>query len=123
MFKRGDVILAPCRGDRGEELRPHWMVVLGVDEDTGEVLAVFTTSIKEGMLGGQYAFTEEERSAAGFPKPSRFDPNTVWLYTKDVHHLISRSDTARRLPKRMLSRITFAVLKRRPIVRQYRLCD
>ena len=123
MFKRGDVILAPCRGDRGEELRPHWMVVLDVDEDTGEVLAVFTTSIKEGMPGGQYAFTEEERSAAGFIKPSRFDPTTLWLYGKDVHHLISQPDSTRRLPNRMMSRIFFAVAKRRPRMRRYRLCD
>ena len=123
MFKRGDVILAPCRGDRGDELRPHWMVVLEVDESTGEVLAVFTTSIKEGMPGGQYAFTEEERAAAGFIKPSRFDPNSVWLYTKDAHHLISQPDSTRRLTKRMMIRILFAVAKRRPTVRRYRLCE
>ena len=123
MFQRGDVILAPCRGDRGDELRPHWMVVLEVDESTEEVLAVFTTSIKEGLPGGQYAFTDEEQAAAGFLKPSRFDPNCVWLYAKDVHHLIGQPDHTRRLPKRMLSRIKFAVIKRRPQVRRYRLCD
>ena len=123
MFKRGDVILAPCRGDRGEELRPHWMVVLDVDEDTREVLAVFTTSIKEGMSGGLFAFTDEERSAAGFVEPSRFDPNSVWSYAKDVHHLISQPGSTRRLPKRMLNRIRLAVMKRHPQVRRYRLCD
>lgn len=123
MFKRGDVILAPCRGERGEELRPHWMVVLEVEEGTEDVLAVFTTSIKEGMPGGQYAFTEEERAAAGFIKPSRFDPNTLWLYAKDVHHLIRQPDSTRRLPRKMMSRIFFAVAKRRPTVRHYKLCE
>jgi hypothetical protein len=72
MFKRGDVILAPCRGDDGYELRPHWMVVIQVDQEDGAVYAVFTTSTKEGLSGGQYSFTDTERVLAGFLKPSRF---------------------------------------------------
>ncbi len=123
MFERGEVILAPCRGDRGEELRPHWMVVLEVDESTEEVFAVFITSVKEGMMGGRYAFTAEELGAVGLSKPSRFDPNVVWAYAKDVHHLISQPDSTRRLPGRMLNRISLAVMKQRPQVRRYRLCD
>jgi len=66
MFKRGDVILAPCRGDDGYELRPHWMVVIQVDQEDGAVYAVFTTSTKEGLSGGQYSFTDTERVLAGF---------------------------------------------------------
>ncbi len=79
--------------------------------------------VAEGSDYNEIAFTEEERAAAGFIKPSRFDPNSVWLYTKDAHHLISQPDSTRRLTKRMMIRILFAVAKRRPTVRRYRLCE
>ena len=121
MLERGDVILAPCRGDDGYELRPHWMVVIEVDPNDGRIAAVFTTSIKEGLQGGQFAFTDEERSAAGFARPCRFDPNTVWIYEKDAQHLISRPKRAGRLTKKMLSRILMAVLKRSPGRRTYKV--
>lgn len=121
MFARGDVILAPCRGDRGEELAPHWMVVIEVDPDDDRIAAVFTTSVKEGLQGGQFAFTDEERNVAGFARPCRFDPNTVWIYEKDAQHLISRPKCAGRLTNKMLSRILMAVLKRSPDRRTYKV--
>jgi hypothetical protein len=119
MFERGDVILAPCRGDRGEELAPHWRVVLEVNPENGMIAAVFTTSVKEGLRGGQFAFTDEECKVAGFAKPCRFDPNRVCLYAKEVQHLISRP--AGRLTKKMLSRIVMAVLQRSPEPTEYKI--
>ncbi len=123
MFKRGDVILAPCRGDDGYELRPHWMVVLHVDPEDGAIYAVFTTSTKEGLSGGQYSFTEAERVLAGFQKPSRFVPERVWKFAPGVHHLIQRPATAGRVSSLTLDRIASAVYKRRPVFQEYKLAQ
>jgi len=120
-FQRGDVILAPCRGDRGDELRAHWMIVLDVDDDTGELLAVFLTSVKEGLYGGQYALTTDELSAASLTKRSRFDPNTVWIYGRDCYDLIKKG--IGHMSEKMLGRISIAVYKRRPKPHRYRVLD
>ena len=99
------------------------MVILQVDPEDGAVYAVFTTSTKEGLSGGQYSFTDTERVLAGFLKPSRFVPERVWKFSPAVHHLIQRPASAGRVSRLTLDRIVSAVYKRRPVFQEYKLAQ
>ena len=86
MFRQGDIVFAPCPSTDGEQiLNPHYLVVL--QESSAGVLCMFTTSLKE-RTGGDFAFTDAERSAAGFTKPCRFDPSRLVLYKPAHKHVL-----------------------------------
>lgn len=104
MFHQGQIVFGPCpSADGSENIPPHYLVVLQASVEG--VLCMFTTSLKE-RTGGVHAFTQEERAAAGFAKPCRFDPSRLVLYSpKDCAALKLR---AGRLQQKMLKRLIHA---------------
>lgn len=104
MFLQGQIVFASCPSSDGREnIAPHYLVVLG--ESSEGVLCMFTTSLKE-RTGGAYAFSEAERSAAGFSKPCRFDPSRLVLYKHVDKHALKLCSG--RLTNKMSQRLLHA---------------
>jgi hypothetical protein len=108
---KGTVVLAPVPAAEGcFAVRNHFMVVLAADE--AGVYAVYVTSLKEGLEGGTYAFSDQERTLARFSKPCRFVPDRVVYYPRsELGHL---RQTGGRLNERSLERVVNAVARVRP---------
>lgn len=114
---KGTVVLAPVPAAEGcFAVCNHFMVVLAAD-DTG-IYAVYTTSSKEGLEGGMYAFSEAERAACRFSRPCRFVPDRVVYYPRsEFGHL---RQTGGRLNERSVERVVSAVARARPRPQRFR---
>lgn len=88
-FAAGDVVfgLWPGREQGLPKVLRHFSVVLAVLE--GGLLLGYTTSLKVES-SSSVNFTDDERVAAGFPKPCRFDPTSVALVPFDVVKVVGR---------------------------------
>lgn len=116
MFHQGEIVFGPCpSADGSKKITPHYLVVLGASAEG--VLCMFTTSLKE-FTGGVHAFTQEERAAAGFSKPCRFDPARLVLYSREECASLKRCQG--RLTKRMVQRLIQAAQAAKASYVEYR---
>lgn len=109
-LRPGDVVRTETPSEDGRGNRaPHYYVVLGpVDHDqrrgcSGGYLAVYTTSLKNGMSGGPTEFTESECAACRFRKRCRYDPYSIVHYPAPDLHRVQK--TGGRLPRTSLAKL------------------
>ena len=117
MFISGDIVFAPWRAEDGSE-KYRYMVVLAWSPAYG-LVAMWTGTLKEGLSGGTFAFSVQEREQAGFKCSCRFDPNRIVRFLpQQLEDGTVRPDPGRLSRKAML-RIEAEVVKRRPVAHVY----
>jgi hypothetical protein len=104
MFRRGEIVTGPFPALQADlNIGTHYLVVLDSNKDG--TLVMFTTSLKEAT-GGALEFTAEERLAAKWAKPCRFDPSRIALFrTPD---LIKLTPTGGCLTRRTVEKLILA---------------
>jgi hypothetical protein len=107
MFRSGDIVTGPFPATEADlNIGTHYLVVLDSNKDGAIVM--FTTSLKS-VTGGNLEFTSEERSAAKFTKPSRFDPSRLAFFrSSDLNKLLL---TGGHLNRRSLQRLIDASVR------------